>query len=146
MLGVSINKLKELNMRFISPRNHTILGFIVGIVLILAPNIFGFSDVGGAAVAVPRILGIIAILSELTVQGSFSGFGMIPMSAHLVMDAIMGIFLALSPWLFGFSDNGTNAWLPHLIVGVLLIGSSLMTQTAADTTAGSGSRSTTARA
>jgi hypothetical protein len=116
-------------MKFISPRAHTIIGFIVGIALVFAPNIFGFSDVGGASVAVPRIIGILVILSELTVRGSFSGMGMVPMSAHLFMDVIMGAILALSPWLFGFSDQGTNAWLPHLVVGLLIIGYVPMTRT-----------------
>lgn len=116
-------------MQFISPRTHTIIGFIVGIALLLAPNIFGFSDVGGAAVAVPRIIGIIVILSELTVRGSFSGMGFIPMRLHIMMDILMGAFLTLSPWLFSFSDAGTNAWVPHFIVGLLIIGYALMTRT-----------------
>jgi hypothetical protein len=116
-------------MKFISPRTHTIIGFIVGIALLLAPNIFGFSDVGGAAVAVPRIIGIIVILSELTVRGSFSGMGFVPMKLHVVLDMLMGAILALSPWLFGFSDQEANAWVPHLIVGLLMIGYAAATQT-----------------
>lgn len=116
-------------MQFISPRVHTIIGFIVGIALLLAPNIFGFSDVGGAAVAVPRIIGIIVILSELTVRGSFSKMGFIPMKIHIAMDVLMGIVLALSPWLFDFSDQGTNAWLPHVVVGIMMVGYALATRT-----------------
>lgn len=116
-------------MKFLSPRIHSIIGFIIGIALLLAPNIFGFSDVGGAAVMVPRILGIIVILSELTVRGSFSGMGAISMKAHVIMDVILGAFLALSPWLFGFADEEANAWVPHLVVGIAMIGYALVTQT-----------------
>jgi hypothetical protein len=116
-------------MKILSPRTHTIIGFIVGLALLFAPNIFGFSDVGGAAVMVPRIVGIIVLISELTVRGSFSRMDMVPMSAHLAMDVVIGAFLALSPWLFGFSDQGTNAWLPHLIVGLLIIGYVPITRT-----------------
>lgn len=116
-------------MRFISPRVHTIVGFVVGIVLILAPNIFGFSDTGGAAAMVPRIIGLIIVLSELTVKGSFSTIGMIPMKLHLGMDVVLGAFLALSPWLFSFSDEGANATLPHVIVGVMIVGYALITKT-----------------
>lgn len=112
----------------VSPRVHSITGFIVGIALILAPNIFSFSDVGGAAVVIPRVLGLIIILSELTVKGTFSGINLVPMKLHLGMDVLIGAFLALSPWLFGFSDEGTNAWLPHLIVGLLIIGYVPMTK------------------
>jgi apolipoprotein N-acyltransferase len=119
-------------MKFISPRTHSIIGFIVGIALILAPNIFGFSDVGGAAVSIPRIIGVIVVLSELTVKGSFSGMDLIPMSMHIATDVVMGAFLALSPWLFGFHDQKANAWLPHLIVGLLMIGYALATRTNAE--------------
>jgi hypothetical protein len=116
-------------MKLFSPKTHTIIGFIVGIALILAPNIFGFNDVGGAAVTIPRIIGVVVMLSELIVRGSFSGMGFVPMGMHLAMDVIIGAFLALSPWLFGFSDQGTNAWLPHLIVGLLIIGYVPITRT-----------------
>jgi hypothetical protein len=119
-------------MKFISPRAHSIIGFIVGFALLLAPSIFGFSDVGGAAVSIPRILGIIIILSELTVRGSFSGMGFIPMSMHIATDVVMGAFLALSPWLFGFSDEDANAWVPHLLVGLLMVGYALATRTNAE--------------
>lgn len=115
-------------MKFLSPRTHSVIGFIVGIALLLAPNIFGFSDVGGAAVIIPRILGVVIILSELTVRGSFSGFGVIAMSAHIAMDIALGAFLALSPWLFGFSDQEANAWAPHLVVGIVIMGYALATQ------------------
>lgn len=116
-------------MKFLSPRVHTIIGFIVGIALLLAPNIFGFNDVGGAAVTVPRIIGVIVILSELTVRGSFTNKGFVPMKLHLGMDVLMGIILAASPWLFSFTDKGTNAWLPHLIVGIAMVGYALVTRT-----------------
>lgn len=116
-------------MKFISPRAHSIIGFIVGIALLFAPNIFGFSDLGGAAVWLPRILGVIVILSELTVRGSFSGMGVVPMRAHITTDVLMGLLLALSPWLFGFTDEPANAWVPHLVVGIAMVGYALATRT-----------------
>jgi hypothetical protein len=48
------------------------------------------------------------------------------MQGHLALDLIAGIFLAVSPWLFGFSDY---VYLPHLILGLLEIGAALFTQT-----------------
>lgn len=114
-------------MQFITPRVHTIIGFIVGVALILAPNIFGFNDVGGAAVMVPRIIGVIVILSELTVRGNFLGRGFVPMKLHIGMDVLMGLVLAASPWLFGFADEEVNAWVPHLVVGLAMIGYALAT-------------------
>ena len=34
---------------------------------------------------------------------------------------LAGAVLAVSPFVFGFSDEGTNAWLPHVIAGVGLM-------------------------
>ena len=42
-------------------------------------------------------------------------------------DAVIGIFLAVSPWLFGFADRGVNAWLPFLLIGLAELGVAGMT-------------------
>jgi hypothetical protein len=49
---------------------------------------------------------------------------LVPMRIHLVLDYITGIFLTLSPWLFGFAEI---VWVPHVIVGILTIGYALLT-------------------
>jgi hypothetical protein len=59
----------------------------------------------------------------------------IPMSAHLILDAMSGILLAASPWLFGFSEE---VWIPHVIVGVFEIIAALSTQTEPDRDRGRG--------
>ncbi|MBM3210396.1 hypothetical protein FJZ39_03615, partial [Candidatus Saccharibacteria bacterium] len=102
-------------MKFLSPRTHTIIGFVVGLALLAAPWLFGFIEVGGAAVWTPWIIGAVIIISELMVRGSFSGMGVIPMKTHIAQDVVVGAVLALSPWLFGFADEPTNAWLPHVL-------------------------------
>jgi hypothetical protein len=50
----------------------------------------------------------------------------IPMSGHLAADAVLGIIMAASPWLFGFADV---VYLPHLILGLGELGAAVMTQT-----------------
>lgn len=119
-------------MRFLPTRIHAVLDLIVGLLLLLAPNIFGFSDVGGAAVTIPRLIGIIIIINELITDNGLSLARILSMPTHLTADLLLGAFLALSPWLFGFSDQGTNAWLPHFIFGLLIIGNSLITRTTPD--------------
>ena len=53
----------------------------------------------------------------------------LPLSAHLTMDVVAGIILAASPWIFGFADDeGTQAWLPHVVVGIGLLAAGLMAQ------------------
>jgi len=50
---------------------------------------------------------------------------------HNLFDIGAGAFLALSPWMFGFADEGTNVWLPHVIVGLAAIFLGLTTKQAA---------------
>jgi hypothetical protein len=104
------------------------LDYPVGIVLIAAPWIFGFNDVGGAAVAVPIVIGALILLQSLVTDYEYSVENALPLPVHLATDVVAGIVLAASPWLFGFHDEGTNAWLPHLLVGLGLIASGLLTQ------------------
>ncbi len=116
-------------MQFLSPKAHTVIGLIVGIALLFAPNIFGFNDVGGAAVAIPRYLGVFVIINELITTSSLSLVKLVPMKAHIVIDFLSGLFLLLSPWLFGFADEAANAWVPHVLVGLLMMGYSMATRT-----------------
>jgi hypothetical protein len=43
-------------MRFIPTRTHGVIDYLTGLLLLVAPYIFGFAD-GGAAQWVPMILG-----------------------------------------------------------------------------------------
>lgn len=104
------------------------LDYPVGIALIAAPWIFGFSDVGGAAVAVPIVIGALILLQSLITDYEYSVENALPLPLHLAVDVVAGIVLAASPWIFGFHDEGTNAWLPHLVVGIGLVASGLLTQ------------------
>jgi hypothetical protein len=99
-----------------------------GILLIAAPCIFGFSDEGGAAVAVPIALGTLIIVQSLITDYELSVADLLPLPMHLGVDVVGGFILALSPFVFGFADEGTNVWLPHVVAGVGLIASGLMTQ------------------
>jgi len=110
-------------MRFISAKAHTVIGLIVGIILLLAPYLFGF-DGNQTATSLTTSIGVFIILSELITTSRISPLKLIPMRVHLVIDYITGAFLALSPWLFGFSDT---VWLPHALVGILTIGYALYT-------------------
>lgn len=112
-------------MRFIPTKVHGALDYIVGLLLIAAPWIFNFND-GSAAQWVPVIIGVMVILMSLMTNYEAGAMRAISMSTHLTMDVIAGIFLAASPWLFGFADQ---VYWPHLIVGLFSIFAGLMTET-----------------
>jgi hypothetical protein len=104
------------------------MGLLLGAVLFFAPNLFGFNDNGGSAVTLARIIGAVLFVSELITNNGIGLVRWISMPMHLMMDIAVGIFTAISPWLFGFYKQGGNAWAPYLILGLIYIGTSMMTQ------------------
>ena len=117
-------------MGIISTKAHTIIGLVVGILLIFAPSIFNFTD-NSAASAVAMWVGVFIVLSELITRSPYSPLKLVPMKAHIAIDVITGLFLAVSPWLFNFMDSAqNNQWVPHLIVGIMVMGYALLTSTA----------------
>jgi hypothetical protein len=98
-------------MRVISTKVHGMLDYPLGIVLILFPNIFSLTDDSGAAIWVPRIIGILILATSLMTKYEFGVVKVISMVNHLRLDYVMSLLLAVSPWLFGFHDEGANAWL-----------------------------------
>lgn len=119
-------------MKILSAQLHTIIGLVVGLALIVAPWLFGFADDGGPAMIVPIALGVFILLSELTTTSPISLVKLVPMKVHVFIDMVAGLLLLASPWLFGFSDKEANAWVPHVIVGILIIGYALLTDTTDD--------------
>lgn len=110
-------------MRFIPTRFHGVLDYIVGIFLIVAPWVLDFSE-HDAATWTMVIAGIIVLLQTAMTDFELGLIRRIPMRNHLMMDFMLGVLLALSPWLFGFSDY---VYLPHLILGIFSILASLTT-------------------
>ena len=118
-------------MRIIPTRIHGMLDYGTGLLLLISPYLFGFSQVGGAAQYIPMILGAGIIGLSLVTDYELSIAKLIPMPMHLAGDIAAGALLAASPWLFGFADR---VYWPHLIIGLAEIGAGLMTRTTPDRT------------
>ncbi|WP_040549944.1 SPW repeat domain-containing protein [Pedosphaera parvula] len=116
-------------MKTIPTYVHGILDYLVGFILLIAPNLFGFAHLGGAAVDVPRTIGLLILIQALFTNYELGLFKIIPMRMHLGVDYVLTIFLAISPWLFNFHNQPRNVWMPHVVVGVLAFLLTLMTQT-----------------
>ena len=118
-------------IRFIPTGVHAYFDYIGGIALLVAPFIFGFFSVGGAAVIIPMVLGIGLILYSLLTNYELGipGLKFIPMPYHLAFDFVASAFLAVSPFLFGFINKAPSAWLPHIIAGIVVILLVLVSQT-----------------
>jgi hypothetical protein len=102
------------------------MDYLVCVILIASPWLFGFADASDrAAVYVPVVLGLGGLLYSLMTRYELGAVRTIPMSTHLMLDIGSGMFLAASPWLFGFSNE---VWMPHVIFGLLEIGTALFTE------------------
>lgn len=115
-------------MRFISTKAHGILDYLMGLVLIASPWIFGFAA-ESYETWIPVAVGASIILMALVTDYELGASRKIPMKTHLWIDGIVGGFLATSPWFFGFADY---VYLPHLILGLGEIGAALCTHLVAD--------------
>lgn len=111
-------------MRFLSTRVNGYIDYVIGILLIISPWLFAFHR-GGAEAWVPIILGIALIVYSLFTDYELGMVKSIPMSTHLWLDALGGLILLISPWIFGFSGH---VWVPHFILGLIEIGNSFFTQ------------------
>lgn len=110
-------------MRFIPTRFHGILDYIVGPLLMASPWLLGFDEIE-AATWTAVIAGAVVLMQTIITDFEVGLVKKMPMGTHLTMDALLGIVLAASPWLFGFADE---VYLPHLIVGLYLVLASLTT-------------------
>jgi SPW repeat len=114
--------------RMIPTKVHATTDYVVGLLLIASPWLFGFSDESTAAtwIAVAAGIAMIGLSSVTDYEGGILG-RLVPMRTHLVTDGVLGAFLAASPWLFGFADEGTNAWLPFVAIGLGEVASAVTT-------------------
>ena len=113
-------------MKLIPRFYHAILDYSVGLVLLLAPNILGFSD-AGAATWVPRIVGMMLLLQAIMTDYELGLLKMIPFAMHLMSDYVAAAFLILAPSIFDFGTVRTIT-ITLVVIGLLVLGVTAMTQ------------------
>jgi uncharacterized membrane protein len=111
-------------MRFLSTKIHGVLDYLSGVLFIASPWLFGFNN-GGAAQWLPVAAGASILLLSLFTEYELGVMKGVKMSTHLTIDVVVGLLLAVSPWLAGFWEV---VYLPHLIFGLLEAGAGLMTK------------------
>lgn len=108
-----------------STRVHAYLDFALAIVLASSPWWGGFAGPGPESwVAVGAGLAVIAY--ALVTDNELGVMKRLQMTLHLWLDGLAGIFVAASPWVFSFDQR---VWVPHLAIGVLLLGVAVVSHT-----------------
>ena len=110
-------------MRFIPTRFHGTLDYVVGLLLLASPWLLGFSETEAATWAA-IIAGAVVLLQAVVTDFEAGILHKVPMGVHLMMDLVLGIALAASPWLLSFDGR---TYLPHLILGLYLLLASITT-------------------
>lgn len=106
----------------ISLRAHNVLDYILGAVLMVCPWIFGFAELAPARV-IFLVSGIVLIAYSLATNSYYSAVRAIPLGVHMTLDALLGIFLILSPALFGYRDVLTDGqYALHIVLGIGAVG------------------------
>jgi hypothetical protein len=113
-------------MKLFSSKIHGFIDYVLGVVLLAAPYLFGFSEVEAAARSA-QLIGLIVLAQSIMTDYELGLFKIIPMRVHLMLDLVASLFLAASPFLFSFSENGSNVWLPHVVTGIAYLLISLTT-------------------
>ncbi len=106
-------------------RIHGILDYVLGAVLIGSPWLLGFAA-DGAETWMPVGAGVLVVLYSLLTDYELGALRRIQMPAHLFLDVLLGVGLAVSPWLLGFD---TLVWTPHVVMGAAAVLAAALTDT-----------------
>ncbi|WP_420148217.1 SPW repeat domain-containing protein [Spirosoma sp.] len=108
----------------ISTSGHAIWDYLAGPVLIGSPWLFGFAD--DPRGTWPNVVaGVLVLLLAMVTDYEGGVFKKVLMTLHLAFDRLIGSLLGASPWLLGFADR---IYLPHLVMGLLLLIMGLITE------------------
>lgn len=112
-------------MRFFSTRVHGVLDYLMGALLVALPWLGGFAT-GGAEQWVPVGVGAGVLLYSLFTDYEPGVVRRLSMPVHLWLDALGGLFLAASPWIFAFDEQ---VWVPHVALGLAEVLAATLTNT-----------------
>lgn len=95
---------------------HGVIEYLAGVLLIVAPFLFGFES--DAAVALSIIAGVVVIAVAASTEGRGSLIDSIPISIHVLIDFALAAVLIAAPFLFAFSgESAPTAF--FIVLGVL---------------------------
>jgi hypothetical protein len=108
-----------------STRVHGYLDLAIAAVLLTAPWWGGFAG-GNLETAAAVVIALALVAYTLLTDHEIGRVRRIDMTTHLWIDALAGIVLASSPWVFSFDSR---VWAPHLLLGLLLLALAIVSHT-----------------
>ena len=95
---------------------HGVIEYLAAALFIAAPFLFSFDD--DTATAVSIVVGVLVLVVTASTALPTGLIKSIPVQAHAVIDFLLAAVLIASPFLFGFSDDGT-ATAFFIVLGVV---------------------------
>jgi hypothetical protein len=117
-----------MQVRVVPTKVHGAIDYATVPALALAPKILHLNGMRSSALIPRAVASAGSVVAPLT-DYELGVKRLIPMRAHLVVDAISGLALASGPWATGSARQGARYWLPHALIGATEIALALTTKT-----------------
>jgi len=104
---------------FIPKTLYAGLNYVIAIVLIASPWLFGFEGHKiGSALLLPMIIGLFQLIMAIFGNNKLGFIKQFPMGMHNFLDVLSGSFLLCSPWIYGYA--AITFW-PQVFLGGLIV-------------------------
>ena len=117
-----------MTMRFVPTRVHGILDYATGASMLALPKLLGV-DASRTSARAMRAWGVMATLSGLVTQHELGVWRVVPMRAHLAVDAVGGAAMAALPLLSSDMRRNRRSWVPVVAAGASELFLALTTRT-----------------
>jgi hypothetical protein len=95
---------------------HGLIEYAAAILFIAAPFLFAFDSDGATALSI--VVGVVILIVAASTEWRTALIHSIPVHAHVILDYVLALFLIASPFILGFSDDGT-ATAFFIVLGVV---------------------------
>jgi hypothetical protein len=105
-----------MDVRVVPTKVHGAVDYATVSALAVAPRLLHLNGMRSSSLMPRAIATTGSVVAPLT-DYELGVKRVIPMRAHLAVDALSGLALAGGPWLTGSARQGTRYWLPHALIG-----------------------------
>jgi len=103
-------------------KTHNIIDYVTGVLLLFVPALFNFELID-AARNLFLLVGLLLIGYSLLTNYYYSVLKLIPLGAHMTLDAALGVIVILAPWVLGYRNLLSGGQeLVHYVLGLAVIG------------------------
>ena len=104
-------------MKFISPKIHGLIDYLVVIFLLASPTVFGFT---GLVATFTYVLGAVHLLLTALTNYPLGIVKLLPVSLHATIEVLVGIILIVLAYTL-FKDNAQGSKLYYVIFGTVIL-------------------------